>query len=45
MATVGNGMPKRHKVLYTADYRIVAVAPAERIGVAAASSELASACA
>jgi len=40
MATAANDMPKRRKARYSAEYRAEALALAERIGVAAAASEL-----
>ena len=40
MATAANEMPKRRKARYCAEYRAEALALAERIGVAAAASEL-----
>ena len=40
MATAANDMPKRKRVRYSAEYRAEALALAERIGVAAAASEL-----
>jgi len=40
MATASNKMSKRRKARYSAEYRAEALALAERIGVAAAASEL-----
>ena len=40
MATAANDMPKRKRVRYSAEYRAEALALAERIGIAAAASEL-----
>jgi len=40
MATAANDMPKRRKARYSAEYRAEALSLAERIGVAAAASEL-----
>ncbi|AUB78260.1 transposase [Spiribacter roseus] len=40
MATEANDMPKRKRVRYSAEYRAEALSLAERIGVAAAASEL-----
>jgi transposase len=40
MAIAANDMPKRKRVRYSAEYRAEALALAERIGVAAAASEL-----
>ena len=40
MATASSDMPRRKKARYSAEYRAEALALAERIGVAAAASEL-----